>query len=205
MPKYKFNVFLSFLLIKIFLNILQLTIYPREHNISMVIPADDSKRQNRQSAHEHGRLTEILPGDPAFRGIMEHQRAEHDAAHGPCQSEINLQEDRRISESLDFGLVGQVEERRIDAESADARRHEQNLDRLALQGAEVEEWDLVLDLVFVFDFAFLVFDVEDGASLWVVEGRRAVERAQDEGGGNRACDDLEAKTPTEGTEEILHK
>ena len=46
---------------------------------------------------------------------------------------------------------------------------------------------VLLTFVFILDFSFLVFEVEDGAALGVVERRRAVEHPQDEGGGQNYC------------------
>ena len=42
--------------------------------------------------------------------------------------------------------------------------------------------------------------MEDGAALRVVEGGRAVEEAQEEGGRGDAGDDLEAEAPRKETE-----
>ncbi|KAJ8867584.1 hypothetical protein PR048_031386 [Dryococelus australis] len=75
----------------------------------------------------------------------------------------------------------QVEERREYAEGGERRGGQQDAHGLAAQRAEVEEGRAVVHLVLVLDLPLLVLEVEDGASLRVVQRRRAVERAQDEG------------------------
>lgn len=65
----------------------------------MVIAADYRERQNGQTTHEDRRLAQVLPGNPAFRRIVQHQSAEDDASNGPRQPQIHLQEDGRVSQT----------------------------------------------------------------------------------------------------------
>jgi len=65
-------------------------VHPREHHVPMPVTADGGQRQYGHAAHEHGRLAQVLPGDPALHRVPDDDQPERHAAHGPRQAHVYL-------------------------------------------------------------------------------------------------------------------
>ena len=79
---------------------------------------------------------------------------------------------------------------------------QQNLDCPAPERGEIKVWrpvvlGLVLLLVLVFDLSLLTLEMKYGPPLRMVEGGRAIERAQKEGKKDYACQRLQTQPPTQ--------
>ncbi len=97
-------------------------------------------------------------------------------------------------------VTHQVENGSVQAKRRQGHGSEQNLHCPALQRGEVEigrpvVLGLVLLLVFVLDLPLLALEVQDGPSLRVVQGGRAVEGAQEEREEHHTRHSLETQSP----------
>ena len=103
------------------------------------------------------------------------------------------------------GVTHQVEDRAVDPHRADKDGEQEDLDRPRPQRGKVEVGRpvvlrLVLLLVLVLDLPLLALQVEDGPSLRVVEGGRAVEGAQQERDEDDARHGLKTQPPADRAE-----
>jgi len=80
-------------------------VHPGEHDVPLPVASDSGQRQYGHAAHEHGRLAQVLPGDPTLHRVPDHDQTERHATHGPRESHVHLQRQRRVAESVLFGLV----------------------------------------------------------------------------------------------------
>lgn len=80
-------------------------VHPSEHDVSLPVTADRGQRQYGHAAHEHGRLAQVLSGDPALHRVPDDDQPERHAPHRPRESHVHLQRQRRVTESVLFGLV----------------------------------------------------------------------------------------------------
>jgi len=80
-------------------------VHPGEHDVTLSVASNRGQRQSGHSAHEHGRLAQVLPGDPALHRVPDDDQSERHAPHGPSESHVHLQRQRRVTESVLFGLV----------------------------------------------------------------------------------------------------
>lgn len=156
----------------------------------MIVAVDCGQRKYWQSTHKHCRLTQILSSDSTLYRIVHDQKSKSSTAQGPRQAQVRLQKYSRVAQTFLLGLVGQIEDRRVDTERTNARRHEQNPYRLTAQRAKIEKRWSIIDFVLVFDFTLLILQVEDGPPLGVVQGGGPIECAQDEGQEDDAGDCL---------------
>lgn len=67
------------------------TVDPYEQYVALTIAVDGGERQYGQSAHEHGRLAQVLSGYPALHRVVDDNDAERGAAQSPRQSQVGLQ------------------------------------------------------------------------------------------------------------------
>lgn len=66
-------------------------INPHEQQVSLMAALNGGQREDRQGAHENGRLTKVLAANSAFGSVMHDDGAEGKAADGPRQAHVHLQ------------------------------------------------------------------------------------------------------------------
>lgn len=60
-----------------------ITVNPRKHHVSVIIPLDCGESEDAESAYKDSRLREILASYPAFDAAMNDQKSESHAAESP--------------------------------------------------------------------------------------------------------------------------